>query len=137
MINSARSGWPVWATDDEFDVDDDRTTEVRREPVHRAAYQVGVRHIGARERERESIERLPELLKTTLLTTTSGAMYSCLCMHIDDLASYQQPVIIVVCYCKTSASSASAQSHFTQSSRTTDNGPAPMDIDAFCKREGK
>lgn len=41
--------------------------------------------------ERVPSERLPELRKTTLLVTkTNGAMYRCLCMQIDDLASSQK-----------------------------------------------
>lgn len=81
--------------------------------------------------ERESMEKLPELLKTTLrMTKTSGAMCRYLFMDISGMAIYQQAKATMFNYCKTSSLSASAQSHATLNSRTTDNRSTPMEIDA-------
>lgn len=59
-------------------------------------------------------------------------MYCYLCTRI----TYDRANTIVINYCMTSSMVASAQPHAKPSSRTTDNGPPPMSIDACCRKKG-
>lgn len=81
--------------------------------------------------ERMTAERLPELLKTTLLITrTSGPVYRYLCLLVSDIHTYQKAKTIVV-HCRTTTLNSSAQSHGHTTSRSSTTGPAPMEIVAF------
>lgn len=71
-----------------------------------------------------TIDKLPEHLKTTLLSANaSGAMYCYLCVQNDDVAPYQQTKLIMANDSSTSTRSASVKPQFTPSSRTTDQRP--------------
>lgn len=89
-----------------------------------------------REYERVTWEIMPELLKTTLISKTSGALYRCLSMQIDDLATYRKTTLIVANNCGASTPSPSMRPHATPSSRTTcGGGPVPSEIGAPYRRK--
>lgn len=79
------------------------------------------------ESERVTTERLPELLmKPLLFATTGGAMYRYLCMHLDDVTTYQTTMIIVSC-CHASSMAVSLRQHSLAGSRGAGPGGEPME----------
>lgn len=88
------------------------------------------------EYERVTAERLPELLKTTLLfTKISGPAYGDLGMQVNDANPHEET--IVVKWCRTISLSSSAQAHRHARSRGSTTGPAPMETDTSHNVKGR
>lgn len=87
------------------------------------------RGFGTSEYKRVAQDKLPDLLKTTLLISkTSGAMYRYLCMQLDDLTTCQRANTMIVNYCGTSASTTNV---YAGNPRGAETVSAPMEIDAL------
>lgn len=85
--------------------------------------------------ERVKSDKLSELLKTTsLISNTSGAMYRYFFRPADEFTTYQNTNMMIVSYRRTLQLTASVHQQSTARSTCTEQGGAPLDINAFHRK---